>query len=42
MQVMQALDICWETTAVLLANLDLVVTQSCSFGFGFGYYHTSV
>lgn len=42
MQVMQAFDIGRKATAILLADFDLVMAQSCFFRFGLWNHHTSV
>lgn len=42
MQVMQAFDVRWEATAILLADFDLVRPQSHLFSFVLGYDHASI
>lgn len=42
MQVMQAFDVRWETTSILLADFDLIRAQSHLFGFVVGYDHASI
>lgn len=41
-QVVETFHVRWEATAILLADLHLVVTQSCSLSFVLGYHDTSI
>jgi hypothetical protein len=42
MKMMQAFDIRWETAAIFLADLDLIMAQACPFGLLLRYDDASI
>jgi hypothetical protein len=42
MKVMQAFDVRWEATAILLADFHLIVTKSRPFGFLHGHHDAAI